>query len=83
MDDTTRWGVTGGCTELAIDLQQLIASTGEVRGEEKVGQLANARRKPVVWVSSAVSYAHSSPWSVRTRAGIDVDWPAIRVEAVS
>ncbi len=33
--------LTGGCNERAIDLLQLIAPTGEIRGEDEVGQFAD------------------------------------------
>ena len=45
MYDAFDWEVIGGCTEHAIDLLQFIASAREIRGEDRVGQLADNRKE--------------------------------------
>ena len=49
MNDAALRLIFGCCTEHPIDLLQLIASVGEVEGKDKIRELANACRKPVVW----------------------------------
>ena len=49
MYDAAGWDITRGCTECAIDLLQLIASTREIRGEDKVWQFANGCRGLVIF----------------------------------
>jgi len=60
MYDAAGWEVARGCAERAIDLLQLIASAREVRGEDRVRQLADTRREPVVCTASEVSSVHQS-----------------------
>lgn len=78
------WQATRGCTERVNDLLQLIALASEVRGEDRVRQLADIRRKPVVCVSSeAIFSTQRSLLSERTRAGTEVDRYAFGIEAIS
>lgn len=50
----------GGCAERAIDLLQLIAPAREIRGEDRVRQLADTRREPVVCTMSEAFPVHQS-----------------------
>jgi hypothetical protein len=52
MYDAAGREATGGCAERAIDLLQLIAPAREIRGEDRVRQLADTRREPVVCIMS-------------------------------
>jgi len=48
MDNAASGQVARGYAKNAIDLLQLITATGEIRGEEKVGQLADLRWELVI-----------------------------------
>ena len=52
MYDAAGGKVVGECTERAINLLQLIVSACEMRGEDRVRQLTDTRREPVVCTSS-------------------------------
>ena len=51
MYDAASGEVTGRCTERAIDLVQFIAPARELREEDRLGQIADTCREPVVYVS--------------------------------
>lgn len=75
--------VVGGCTERAIDLLQLIVSACEMRGEDRVRQLADTRREPTVCTSSvSLPVPKNSLRSKHTRVRIGVTRCAVGVEAV-
>jgi len=48
------------CVERVIDLLQLIAPAREIRGEDKVRQLADTRRKPIFYIMLEVFLVHQS-----------------------